>query len=162
MQKKTPKHKVVWPVVLILAIIFTALGFYLSSLLFFMISGILTGLFYGWNNYRIFHYPHTDEFYKDYLTKERHGFTKIPPENIVAKLNTVWVHLACGVTGSITLYLLSTRISFVCPTKSIEQLNWVDGVLFVIAILGYIGLLPRTLWFGNLLGVITPKNKPGN
>ena len=148
MKKKTLDYKLIWFVVLIFALMCIIFGLYWSSLLFFVFSGSITGIFFGLNNYRIFNYPHTDEFYKDYITKEKYGFEKEPPPvNTVARINEMWVHLVCGITGSIALFFLTAGFNFQCLAKSIEQISFVDGVLFLVALLGYTGLLPRTMWF---------------
>lgn len=157
MSSKESRRQFIWYFCLVLASILVVLAFYYHNLFVFIISGLFLGIFYGWNNYRIFHYPHTDEFYQNYLTKEKQGFEKVPPVNTVARINTMWIHLVSCVTGSIALFFLSTRINPLCARESIERLNWVDGVLFAVVLLGYTGLLPRTLWFGNVFGFIKPK-----
>lgn len=104
-----------------------------TKLILFIIAGILHGFYYGKNNNLIFHRPRKND----------------PPseDNSKAKTNTYWVHMICGIAGTIALYFLSSHINFACPTITICSLGWPDFTLFVIAILGYTGLLPMTLWF---------------
>lgn len=123
---------------LVLSVICLFLSFVykpLSNIRFelFITAGILQGIYFGINNNYIFHYPHKKN---------------LPPEdNSKARTNTFWVHLICGVVGTTALYFLSSHINFACPIKTVFGLNWQDFALFVIAILGYTGLLPMTLWF---------------
>lgn len=150
-----------WYLYLLLVLAILVSAFHFNNIVLFIASGVLLSIFYGWNNYRIFHYPHTDEFYKEFLTKEKHRFDKKPPPvNAVAKINERWVHLVSGVTGSVALYFLSSRVNLYCSVKAIENTNLADGVLFLVALLGYSGLLPRTLWFLANKGGLSEFSKP--
>lgn len=106
-------------------------------LFIFLIIGLITGLFYGWNDYRIYFYPHTNKFYKK----------GIPPVNLPAKINAIWIHLVCGFVGAIALYLISIKLISDYPNKIVGALAWQDFVVLLIGLLGITGLLPRTLWF---------------
>lgn len=103
----------------------------------FLIIGAITGLFYGWNDYRIYFYPHTDKYYKG----------KIPPVNWIARLNALWVHLVCGIAGAIAFYLVYIKLISHCQSRFLMNLTWQDFVVMLIGLLGITGLLPRTLWF---------------
>lgn len=96
----------------------------------FVISGVLVGFYYGLFNDKIFHYP-----------KKPEGEYR----NEFAKTNTMWIHLLSGFISGIAAYYLvgSIRIN----QGNINEYNLAHLVLSFIALLGYVGLLPMTLWF---------------
>lgn len=102
-------------------------------LVIFILASLITGFFYGRNNYWIFH-----------ASKNK---TDRSPLNKPAEANQFWIHIVCGVIGAIALYLLSFRLDFINLQNTFSQLRLLDLFLFLIAVLGYTGLLPRTLWF---------------
>jgi len=153
------------------------------SLILFLISGVTHAIFYGRKNDQIFHFPHAEEnrefdmnkidFLKIKEIENKKGgikatfgimpFTKAPYRNKYAKVNTLWVHLICSVAGAIALYLLLNRFNLLnLNSWTLKHLGFSDFVLFLVALLGYTGLLPMTLWFfansGKLLeNLIKPK-----
>lgn len=99
-------------------------GFYLL-----LVSGIILGGYYGW--------------YNDMIWRPNGKLENSLPY----RAHQVWIHIISGVTGSVALYLLLGAISLSDRSQTLEQLNWSAFILFLIAILGYTGLLPRILWF---------------
>lgn len=99
-------------------------GFY-----FLLSSGVLLGAYYGWFN--------------DMIWRPNGKLEKSLPY----RAHQVWVHVICGITGSVALYLLLGVINLSNRTQTLENLGWGELMLFIIAILGYTGLLPRILWF---------------
>ena len=101
----------------------------LWKLIFFVVSGIVSGLFYG--------------YYNDTI------WSLDPDKQLVQKsiyrVQQIWTHLLCGIIGGLALYLLLPRVGFL--NFEIESLNWTDLVLFILATLGYTGMLTRTFWF---------------
>jgi len=146
---------------LVSSVIFLFLGFRCQSFVYFILAGILQGIFYGKNNYRIFHYPHTDKFYEKYNqeSKKKTGFV-VPPVNPKAVLNSYWVHIISAVVGAVAIFFLSFTLDFAHPYWSIKHLDIIDVVILLIAILGYTGLLPRLLWFFASSGGLSEFLKP--
>lgn len=143
-----------WPIFLCGLLI--SLGLFLPDtklqldfkLLLFILSGLCSGIFYGLNNHVIFHHPYDKKYYNDNAStfKALGVFPGIPELNNVAPIHIFWVHVISGIIASISLYLLSTRV------QSIESIIDSDKVvlnliLLFISVLGYVGYLPRTLWF---------------
>jgi len=141
-------------------------------LIVLIISGILLGCFYGYHNWRIFDRPFKDEIYKkvspqivkieydnnnilvkktvqeDKMKKiEIHETYDRSSLNKQALVNSMWVHIVCGVAGAIAFYLLANNIFFNKHFFRLYKLNISDLFFFIIALLGYMGLLPRTMWF---------------
>ncbi len=104
-------------------------NWYVSVIFWFIIVGLTVGLYYGWFNNDIFH--KSGEF-----------------NNEFEKIQALWIHIVCGLSSSIGLFILSKNFS----TSSKFDLG--DFALLIFVILGITGLLPRTLWFlanrGNL------------
>lgn len=97
------------------------------------LSGLIIGLYYGMYNHEIFH---NDTIKRDSL-------------NEYVKTNQLWIHILCGLTGAATFYMLLPSLDFLHP-ENIKNLGVTQGILFLISILSYSGLLPRTLWFGRI------------
>lgn len=131
-------------------------------------SAIIQGLYYGKYNNLIFHYPHASndsekkppEFLKQKrIDKEKKSskevttetdfylFKEAPFINNKARANTLWVHILCSTVGAVSLYMLFSHVDLSNPSWSIKRLQSSDLVLILIALLGYTGLLPMTLWF---------------
>lgn len=100
-----------------------------DGLYFLLASGIVLGTYYGWFN--------------DMIWRPNGKLEKSLPY----RAHQVWVHIICGIVGSIALYLLLGAINFNNRAYTLGNLGWVDFFLFIIAILAYTGLLPRILWF---------------
>lgn len=171
-EKFEPPH---WSLVLVFILVISAILLPQSSdckMVLLILSGTIVGYYYGFHNWRIFHKPFADEIYSKLpktLTEkiiEKYGSGKEILEKTIEKTkeariedyklssinnaaiaNSIWVHVICGVTGAVTLYFLSSHIHFENPWRTLHKLDWPDLFLFVIALLGYTGLLPRTLWF---------------
>lgn len=99
-------------------------GFY-----YLLTSGVLLGAYYGWFN--------------DLIWRPTGKLENSMPY----RAHQVWVHIICGIAGSVALYLLLGTIDLNNRILVLEKLGWSEFVLFIIAILGYTGLLPRILWF---------------
>lgn len=101
----------------------------------FLILGIAVGLYYGRFNNDIFH--KSGKF-----------------NNEFEKVQTLWIHIVCGLIGSLSLYYLFIKV-FILNIGSAE-FGLGDFTLLLIGILGVVGLLPRTFWFlansGKLFG----------
>lgn len=153
-------------ILLTLAIISSTLLCSNLSLMLFMLSGLFQGLYYGLRNNNIFHYPHTKDFYLEFFSfkskkkiekpakngkqsvsfeTELYPYKDIPSLNEYASANTLWVHLICSLTGAFSMYFLINDLS--SKQFNVNQFNGSHFVLFSVAILGYTGLLPMTLWF---------------
>lgn len=126
------------------------LGISDKNYLFLFVSAILLGIYYGFFNYRIFHYPHTDEFYREYLSTKKSRnegyFDEVPAENNVAKINSIWVHIVCTIVGSLALHFFNLRFSSLSGQIKNEEIV-LNSMLFLVALGGYTGLLPRWIWF---------------
>lgn len=101
----------------------------IPTLYWFIILGLFIGLYYGRFNHAIFHQS----------AKFSNEFDKV---------QVLWIHIVCGFSSSIGLFILSKKIS----VSSKFELE--DFALLIFVILGITGLLPRALWFlanrGNL------------
>jgi len=62
------------------------------------------------------------------------------------RAHQVWIHIFCGSAGSFALYYL-TLIDFSSPSLVLEKYGFNVFVLSFITVMGYIGLLPRLLWY---------------
>lgn len=99
------------------------------GLYYLLASGVLLGAYYGWFN--------------DLIWRPTGKLENSMPY----RAHQVWVHIICGIAGSVALYLLLGTIDLNSRALVLEKLGWSEFVLFIIAILGYTGLLPRILWF---------------
>lgn len=111
-----------------------------QRLIFFIFSGIFLGWFYGENNNEIW----SNEQDPDHPRKK---------ENI----HNHWVHIVGGVTGGISLYFLLSHINFGDPLDLFDKAGSIDFVLFIIAILGFTGYIPRVLWLVATTGKLLEK-----
>ena len=96
-------------------------------LIVFLSSAIFLGLYYGFNNYRIYH------------LSEIAGISE-PKLKTISLIDNLWKHLISALAGSVALYLLSMDLFS-------GYLNFYHFVLSVVGLLEYAGLLPMTLWF---------------
>lgn len=119
-----------------------------NKLLLFILSGICSGIFYGVNNHVIFHHQYDKKYYKDNkpIFMALGIFPGVPELNPIAQLHIFWVHIISGIMGSASLYLLSTRLSSIESIIESDKLI-LNLILLLISVLGYVGYIPRTLWF---------------
>jgi hypothetical protein len=94
-----------------------------------IVAGLLSGWYYGWYNDSIW---------------EKRG--QELSNKSAYRVHQLWIHMTCGVIAGLALYFLSNSY-LNCPEKFISKLGWSDFFLFLISLLGFTGLLPRTLWF---------------
>ena len=125
--KQAPFELIV--VIRLLIIALLVIGFMNPNCRFylFIISGLISGLYYGWHN--------------DTIWNSKGKLEKSPNYRI----HQLWVHVISGFIGAIALY-------FLLGSRDILQINrdglkLIDFALSLIATLGYVGLLPRSLWF---------------
>jgi len=137
------------------------------TLLLFVALGIIAGLYYGKHDNDIFHYPYKDKkdgknektqehYFPLYLQDGKIKKIYAPKLNNNAKLHNLWIHLFCGFIGATAMYTVFTNK--ICLSNfTFKTFDWPDFVLLLIGTLGYVGLLPRTLWFfaskGNSLKI---------
>ncbi len=95
----------------------------LPRVIWFIFLGFLVGLYYGFFNNEIFH-----------------GSGKF--HNEFEKVHALYIHIVCGIAGSLSLFVLYTRFPFLENTPSL-----IDASLLIFGILGVVGLLPRAFWF---------------
>jgi len=100
-----------------------------SGLYFLLLSGIILGFYYGWFN---------DLIWRPNGKLE----TSIP-----YRAHQIWIHIICSEVGAVAFYLLLSRINNSLKFVIVRGFNLSDFILFLIAILGYTGLLPRILWY---------------
>ncbi len=98
---------------------------------FLLTSGALLGAYYGWFN--------------DIIWRPNGKLESSLPY----RAHQVWVHVICGIVGSLAFYLLVRTIDIRHPLQTVEKLGIGHLILFVIGVLGYTGLLPRILWFST-------------
>lgn len=96
---------------------------------FLLFSGILLGVYYG--------------LYNDIIWRPTGKLENSFPY----RAHQLWIHIICGTIGSISLYFLLGSLDFKCQSVTLQKLSVKEFVLFGIALLGYVGLLPRILWF---------------
>lgn len=124
----------------ILLLVFCALAILLSfaictsfKLPLLVVSGVLLGVYYGKNNYEIYHYD---------PLKEDEG--KLKP---IAQIDSYWKHIVSGVIGSVSLYIISQHLYFFLSHSRPIRLESIDMLVSLVAALAYMGLLPLTLTF---------------
>lgn len=108
-------------------IVLGVIGKWSLGLQFLLLSGFLSGLYYGYND--------------DIL------WSVGRKNNVKYNTHLLWIHIICGLVAAISLYLLSSKINLMDLKTTLIELKIEDTVLFVISLLGYMGLLPRTFWF---------------
>ena len=101
-------------------------------ILWFIILGLVSGLYYGWFNNDIFH--QSGKF-----------------NNEFEKVQALWIHLVCGFLSSIGLFILYQKF-----IQKFSEFGLEDFALLIFAMLGITGLLPRTLWFLANKGELKP------
>jgi len=109
--------------------IIASLNYTQYSLNLLVLSGITLGIYYG--------------LYNDIIWRPTGALS----ESVTYRAHQLWIHLICGIVGSISLYILSGSIDLVSASYSITRLGATEFVLFGISLLAYVGLLPRILWF---------------
>jgi len=126
----------------VLVLIYLALSGVQTStrqLTYLLLSGALSGTYHGLFTLSLWR--------KDDKDKHKHR-TNAPYE-----INTLWVHLVCGLVASACLYLLANKTDFR------NSFSPIDIFFLIIALVGYAGLLPRTLWFFSYNGDLTGGSK---
>lgn len=124
----------------LLIIILLVSGFVWSNyrLSLFIVSGFISGLYYGWCN----------DFVWDTNTH--------PKKDPNYRSHQIWVHAVCGIVGATALDLL--LCNFNLYGNEIYKFTGTQFLLFMLALLGYTGLLARTLWsFANASELIVKK-----
>jgi len=109
-------------------------GFLLPNpwrLILILLSGILSGVYYGCYN-DIMWRPNPEE-----------KLSKFPHY----RAHQMWIHIFCGLVGSIALYYLITLIGFDNPGQALKKHGFNLFTLSFVTVMGYVGLLPRFLWF---------------
>ncbi len=116
-----------------LLIVLGALGKYSLGLQFLLLSGLFSGFYYGYCD--------------DILWGGGRKDNKAHNDPVKYNMHLLWVHVVSGLVGAISLYLLSTKIDLANPAITLQRLKIDDVILLIISLLGYVGLLPRTIWF---------------
>lgn len=133
MLKKLHKPEIQEPFIRIVVAVLIILGVinaFSIQLLLLVIAGVISGFYYGFNNDIIWD---SKGKLKPYLSHP--GY----------RGQQVWVHLICGIVGSLALYLFLNRVCL--WFLNVNGLDWTDFILSIISVLGYTGLLARALWF---------------
>ncbi|KKQ56739.1 MAG: hypothetical protein US75_C0003G0026 [Candidatus Woesebacteria bacterium GW2011_GWC1_38_13] len=115
-----------------ISIIFLLLGISTTDIFRFilmLISGIMLGIYYG--------------LYNDVIWRPKGSLG----ESFPYRAHQLWIHIICGLIGSISLYFLLGAINIYNPLKTLKNFGFTEFTLFGIALLGYVGLLPRILWY---------------
>ena len=94
-------------------------------------SGVISGLYYGCYNDII------------WRTNSEDKLSKLPHY----RAHQMWIHILCSSVGSLALYYLITLIDFNNPSQVLEKYGFNFFILSFVTIMGYIGLLPRFLWY---------------
>lgn len=136
-------------VILILLFIGTITENFQFRLTFLITAGILSGIYNGYYNDIQWRAQGKD----DNKNKEKpedclHRKTIDAPYRIHQMFN----HIICGLIAAICFYLLLSKINPYEPLKTIEHFSWGDLVLFVIALTGFVGILPRAIWYWSYSG----------
>jgi len=109
-------------------------GLFLSDpwkLIFILLSGIVSGLYYGCYNDIIWR-PNSEE-----------KLSNLPHY----RAHQLWIHIFCGLLGSLALYYLITIIDANNLGQTLEKYGFNIFIISFVSLMGYVGLLPRLLWF---------------
>ncbi len=98
------------------------------SFLLFVLSGVVNGLNYGFNNHNFLHEN------KESL-------------NLLHRSHIIWEHIISGIVSSIIAYLLTIKFKFGLKPELNLNLSGVDFILLSITLLGYCGFIPMIMWF---------------
>ena len=63
------------------------------------------------------------------------------------RIHQMFNHIICGLLASICFYLLLSKINLDEPLLTIKNLGFGDLALFIIALTGFAGILPRAIWY---------------
>lgn len=111
--------------------------------IYLIMAGITSGIYNGYYNdiqWRPQSAKHKDnKLPEDYLNSE---FVDIP-----YRVHQMFVHIICGVIAAFCFYLLSSKIDLTEPLTTIKELAFGDLVLFIFALAGFTGILPRAIWY---------------
>lgn len=94
-----------------------------------LISGLTLGYYYG--------------LYNDIIWRPKGTLSEATPY----RAHQLWVHIVCGCIASLATYFLFSFIGNYGVPVAVDRSGLNILVLFVIAVLGYVGLLPRILWY---------------
>ncbi|OGE32399.1 hypothetical protein A3C59_03835 [Candidatus Daviesbacteria bacterium RIFCSPHIGHO2_02_FULL_36_13] len=97
--------------------------------LWLLSSGIVLGIYYGW--------------YNDLIWRPTGKLYPLFPY----RAHQLWIHIICGIVGSTSLYFLLGVININDQAGTLAKLGLREFILFVVALLAYVGLLPRIIWF---------------
>lgn len=111
-----------------------------NKFIYLIISGLISGLYYG--------------YYNDIIWRPN---SITLSNNMPYRMHQLWVHIICGFVGSVGLYLLTVKLNLNEPSKTLTNLDLGTLVVFIVTMLSYVGLLPRTLWFLSNRGSIDGK-----
>ena len=110
---------------------------------FLCISGVIVGIYYGKNNYELYH--------------SNNVFEEEPRSlKVIARIDAFLKHILCGIMGSVALYVLIEHLNIFSANHQFK-LDWSSLILFIIAMLGYLGLLPLTFTFLAASGKLLEK-----
>lgn len=98
-------------------------GWHISPIIWFTMTGLSIGIYYGWFNNDIFH--QSGKF-----------------NNEFEKVHALYIHVVCSLAGSASLFILFNKFPFISVEFSTG-----DFLLLIFGILGIVGLLPRMFWF---------------
>ena len=96
---------------------------------FLLSSGLLLGTYYG--------------LYNDIIWRPKGELVTSFPY----RAHQLWAHIICGVVASLSLYFLLGVIDVDNQSATLAKLGLTEFMLFIITVMGYIGLLPRILWY---------------
>ncbi len=117
-------------------IVFLLLGLLLSNpwkFVFLLLSGITSGLYLYYGCYNdIIWKPNSEE-----------ELSKLPHY----RAHQMWIHIFCSSFGSIALYYLTTFVNLDNLGQTLETYGFNLFILSFVIVMGYIGLLPRLMWF---------------
>ena len=114
---------------LVLGLVVFGIIFRAYSLYLLLSSGVLLGLYYG--------------FYNDIIWRQKGKLSN----SFFYRTHQLWIHIICGVIASLSLFFLLGSIDFSNQDVTLANLGLKEFILFLIVLIGYVGLLPRIIWF---------------
>lgn len=106
----------------------------IKKLIILLLSGMVSGIYHGLFTLSLWRKRDKDKH------KKR--------DNIPYETNTLWTHIFCGLVASICFYLLINK-----PDIGTD-FDLGSIFLLIMSLVGYTGLLPRTLWFFSYSGKV--------
>lgn len=146
------KSKYIVPKLLIF--LFLLLGTLLSNsndrLFFLLLASLISGIYNGY---------YDDVQWRAQSPNKDHSNKLLPEEclhtgplDFPYRAHKMFLHIICGFVAAISLYLLSSGIDLDNPLRAVNQLSFSSFGLFLIALTGYAGILPRAIWFWSYSG----------